>query len=181
MISTGKAWTDADLAAVREHYPLGGSQAVLKHVSGRSIRAIQNQASLLRLVAPDKDLWTPAQDAVLREHYARSGARAVAAMIGRTVQGVRRRATVLKVSGSNRRPRPEQRKEKAPKPNPIRALRKPAAKPTRGMVGEPIITSATRVTICPHGEDTRFLPDGPVPRVVDSAECRGWVRDRWAA
>jgi len=55
-------------------------------------------------------------------------------------------------------------------------------KPLRSaeFIGEPIITSKTRVTIAPAFV-ARFAQVGPVPRVVDSAECRGWVRDRWAA
>lgn len=79
-------------------------------------------------------------------------------------------------------PPPRQKGAKAPARHPkklaLTVMRKSAKKPaqTPQLVGEPIITSATIVTIAAPFVDRRFAPDGPVSRVVDSADCREWVR-----
>lgn len=47
-------WSAADMAAVREHYPTGGKQAVLKHLeTPRSPEGIRRCAQRLGLKAPD--------------------------------------------------------------------------------------------------------------------------------
>ena len=97
-----RAWTDADLAALREHYPIGGSPAVKLHVAGRSTRAIQNQAHLMGLTTQCL-WWDEAGDALVREHYTDKGAAAVSEMTGRTVLAVRRRAQVLGIKADKAR------------------------------------------------------------------------------
>lgn len=42
-------------------------------------------------------------------------------------------------------------------------------------IGEPIITSETRVTVAPPFVDRRWTVDN-VPRVVDSEQCSDWAR-----
>jgi hypothetical protein len=182
-MSKGRIWTEADLDVVREHYPVGGSHAVIRLLKDTTVRSIQNQAHLLGLKAPPpKPFWTEEEDTTLRTYYAAKGSTVVGKMIGRTAGAVRRRAIVLNVVGTNKRPRLDLRMPPKPKPNPIKALRKNDRKPaTRGFVGEAVITSETRVTICPAFVDTRFKPGGPVCSVVDSDECRPWARYAKAA
>lgn len=171
------AWSDAEMAAVREHYSAGGSKAVLPFVPGRSIRAIQNQAHLMKLSAPQETWWSAQEDALLREHYATKGGAAVGQMIGRTEMAVRRRAQTLKVRGSKfhmRKP-PKEPKKRAPAPTVLRKAAK-VKQETPRLSGEAIITSTTRVTIAPAFVDRRFAPSGPPPRVVDSDACRDWAK-----
>lgn len=171
------AWSEAEMAAIREHYNAGGSKAVLPFVPGRSIRAIQNQAHLMKLSAPKEMWWSAQEDALLREHYATKGGAAVGQMIGRTEMAVRHRAQVLKVRGSKahmRKP-PEEPKKRAPAPTVLRKTEKAKQEAPR-LSGEPIITSATRVTIAPAFVDRRFAPSGPLPSVVDPEDCRDWAR-----
>jgi hypothetical protein len=40
----------------------------------------------------------------------------------------------------------------------------------------PVDASRARYTLCPSGTDYRFTVHGPVPRVVDSAQCSPWAR-----
>ena len=171
------AWSEAEMAAVREHYSAGGSKAVLPFVPGRSIRAIQNQAHLMKLFAPQETWWSAQEDALLREHYATKGSAAVGQMIGRTEMAVRHRAQTLKVRGSKfhmRKP-PKEPKKRAPASTVLRKSAK-QPEPAPRLSGDPIITSATRVTIAPAFVDRRFVPTGPLPRVVDSQACRDWAK-----
>jgi hypothetical protein len=170
-------WTGAENALMLEHYQSGGVAQMRQMLLTRTPQAIHAQAAKLGLSIL-AEFWSAEQDEAVRRHLPSLGPVAVGAMVGRTPGAVRARASRLGVRAEKR---PREPKPKPPPP--IRAMRKSAAKPVpvRGPVGDPIITAETRVTIAPTFVDRRFLPDGPVPRVVDSAECRGWVRDRWAA
>lgn len=173
-------WTEAEDALMREHYRSCSTAMMREMLPARSRKGINLRACVLGLTDTLRD-WTPEQDAVLREHYRALGAAAVGQMIGRSVLAVRGRASVLGVKADKHRPMPQRAKktrlEKATKVV-IRA-RKPrpavAIKPAAPMVGEPIITSDTRVTLCPHGRDMRYAVDS-APRAIDSRECREWAK-----
>jgi hypothetical protein len=182
------AWSQSDLAAVREHYPRGGSPEVLKHLpTPRTIRAIQEQAALMDLSAPGR--WTRELDAIVLEHYTAKGADEVAILTGRTVFAVRRRAAALGIRADRSRAGVIRWAKQERKPNPAKAApkrqkinnpaltvmkprdRKPKPAPWHGEVD----MSRAKVTIAPPFVDRRFVPDGPVRSVVDSAQCRAWA------
>jgi hypothetical protein len=178
-------WSDADRAIVRTHYPLGGSIEVQQHLSmPRSIHSIQDQAQQMDLSAPER--WTPALDAILVECYTSEGAKSVAEKTGRSVSSVCRRAAKLKVPADRSRAAAVRWAKQERKPNPPKArkvnapmtvvrARDKRPKPVQ-LQGEARITSETRVTIAPPFVDRRFMPTGPVPRVVDAAKCRTWAQ-----
>ena len=165
-------WTDAEDALMRQHYRERGAVFLAALLPGRTMNAIHQHASAMGLSA--RSDWTAEQDEMIRQHLPSAGAAAVAAMVGRTPGAVRARASRLKVRAA----RPVQRKERSPRVPAPTVLRKAAKqKPEpQTLQGEARITSATRVTIAPAFIDTRFVPTGPVPRVVDSADCREWAR-----
>ena len=184
------AWTAEEIAVLREHYPTGGSEAVAKLLPNRSRKAIKMHALVIGVGAKKAGPWTAEHDEVIRQHYAARGSAFVAEMVGRTVLAVRYRARQLGVKGDLTRAgrervakvkamRPPQIKVATPKPRKQTALRVVAEPGTRikaaPMQGAPIITSETRVTICPAGEDKRFRAES-APRVIDSADCREWAR-----
>lgn len=162
-------WTDAENALMREHYRSGGT-AQLRPLLNRTPQSINSQAAKLGL-SVKAEVWSAEQDEAIRLHLPSKGAAAVSEMVGRTPGAVRARASRLNVRAEKRRREPKPQR----KPNPILALRKPKPAAPRGMVGEPIITSKTRVTIAPAFVE-RFAQVGPVPRVVDSADCREWAK-----
>lgn len=172
-------WTEAEDALMREHYRSCSTARMREMLPARSRKAINLRACTLGLTQPDD--WTQEQDAAVREHYTAMGAAAVGQMIGRSVLAVRSRAVKLGVKADKHRPMPQRAKKTRPEKATkvvIRA-RKPwpgvAIKPAAPMRGEPIITSETRVTLCPHGRDRRYTAEH-APRVVDSADCRDWAR-----
>ena len=186
MSKTPQPWSESDRTAVRTYYPLGGSLEVQRHLSvPRSIGSIQDQARLMGLSAPER-YWTPAQDAIIIAHYTADGAEVVAEKTGRSVYSVRRRASLLKVPADRKRAgvirwAKQERKPNPPKPRkvpkPLWVMRERDKRPkVVQLQGEARITSETRVTIAPPFVDRRFTPEGPVRRVVDSAQCRAWVR-----
>ena len=164
------AWTPEHDAIMRERYAHEGGQA-LTTVLGRTRRAIQCHADKLGLKFIST--WTPEHDAVLREHYLSGGSARVAELLGRTANSVQCRAAKIGVKGdplrsvksiTQRKRSTEWRQAKAAKWQP----------PQPKAHVEPIITSDTKVTLCPHGVDMRYRVTS-APRVIDSAECRPWA------
>ena len=123
--------------------------------------------------------WTPEEDEILRQHLPRIGSAGVAAMlVNRKPGGVRARASRLEVRSHRKETKPKSGKpDNFGRCNAVK-LRKSAkkAKPGPGLSGDAVITSETRVTICPPFVDRRFEHHGKLPRVVDSAECRDWAK-----
>lgn len=165
-------WTDAEDALMRQHYRERGAVFLVTLLPGRTMNAIHQHASAMGLSS--RSDWTPEQDELIRQHLPSAGAAAVSAMVGRTPGAVRARASRLKV----RAERPIQRKERSPRVPAPTVLRKAVKQKAehQPLQGEARITSATRVTIAPPFVDCRFVPTGPVQRVVDSAGCRDWAR-----
>jgi hypothetical protein len=132
--------------------------------------------------------YTAADDAYLAANYAKHGAQAVADALGRTKMGVMRRACVLRISADPHRKNPNKgpRKPRLQGYKPSQEIKIKGKGPAMTVmgtkiraaqfVGEPKITAETRVTIARPFVDTRFVPVGPVPRVVDPAQCRGWAK-----
>jgi hypothetical protein len=168
------AWSDAEKALMTQHYIARGAVFLAAQLPGRTLIAIHQQAKVMGLKT-QSECWTAEQDELIRQHLPSAGAVAVSAMVGRTPGAVRARASRLKV----RAERPIRRKERSPRvpaPTVLRKAAKQKAEP-QPLQGEARITSATRVTIAPAFVDRRFVPTGPVPRVVDSAQCRDWARE----
>lgn len=166
-------WTEAELDTLRRVYPTGGIQAALRELN-RPRKSIFNKVSELKL--PNLERWTPEQDDILREHYDELGAAAVGKMLGRSTRAIRQRAMKIGVradlSAACKRRKPSSRAQvlaTAP------AFAVPRFKPAP-LQGEPRITSKTKVTIAPPFVDRRFVPTGPIPRVVDSSSCREWAK-----
>jgi hypothetical protein len=177
------AWTEADDALLRELYPLHGPGAA-PHFPGRTRKALCERAGRLKLRVSTN--WTPEQDAIIREHYVERGGAYVAALLGKVERAVWSHARLLGLQANRKRPlkvmEPKPPKPpKAPKvakpaaPAPTLVKRREKARPAP-LAGEPIITSETRVTICPPFVDRRWTA-GPVPRVVAADECRDWARE----
>lgn len=61
----GPFWTTKELAALREHYPKGGSKAVAERIN-RSVDAIRQAARKYGLTA-DKDLYKPPPNRYMRK------------------------------------------------------------------------------------------------------------------
>ena len=116
--------------------------------------------------------WTPEHDAVLREHYLSGGSARVAELLGRTANSVQCRAAKIGVKGDPLRSVKiiTQRKRSTEWREKQSGWKPPQDKP----YVEPIITSETKVTLCPHGVDMRYRVTS-APRVVDSRECRPWA------
>jgi hypothetical protein len=178
------AWTAAEDAVMHQHYPVGGWAAVEPLLPGRSRKGVYLRAATLNLHSHlGRGKWTPAEDAVLVAHYTDKGAAHIAEQIGRTVLSVRYRASFLGIQADRARAGRARvaavKREKVIKGAknltyfPPKAKRKPTA---IALQGEARITSATKITIAPPFVDRRFLPDGPVPSVVDSGQCRDWAR-----
>lgn len=163
------SWTDAENDLMRLHYTTRGATGLLLMVK-RTRKAINLQAAKLGLQF--NPLWTEEHVAILREHYTSKGSAYVAKLVGRSHTAVRAKAIELGVRGNRRRPKPRNSK-----PAQIVVLRKsePKPKPKAGLIGEPIINDATRITIAPPFVDRRWLADVVVP-VVDSSQCRLWAR-----
>ena len=122
--------------------------------------------------------WTEERTAILRERYAELGAPALAKLLGSTPRAVQSKCSELGIKGDRKASQARRRKQQPVERHPAKQnvsglMRKP--KPAPGLVGEARITSATKVTICPSGADTRYRVES-APRVVDSAECRDWAR-----
>lgn len=181
MMKTNKrkdGWTEAEDALMREHYRAVATARMREMLPARSRKAINLRACTLGLTQPDD--WTQEQDAAVREHYTAMGAAAVGQMIGRSVLAVRSRAVKLGVKADKHRPMPQRAKKTRPEKATKVVIR--ARKPWPGvaikaapMRGEPIITSDTRVTLCPHGRDMRYVVES-APRAIDSRECREWAK-----
>lgn len=171
-------WTEAEESILREHYESGGTLAVQALLPHRSRKGILLHAFKLGLVSRKAFVWHDANVAILREHYPRRGAAYVAELTGATLAGVKHKASKLGVAHNRRQPvAPGRRKpeRKADRYQVVPDGSQPGMRiAPRPFVGEPIITSATKVTICPSGQDMRFRVTS-APRVVDSAECRDWV------
>jgi hypothetical protein len=186
-------WTEAEDALMREHYPAGmlAAQAVLPHRSRSGIhcradklgvsvdleRALGRRSRDSRLQQLAEQLRTVPSGATSAEcaealgltHSRTTDLCTLARKVGLIAshpdpQGVRDRT--LRHYAAEHAP-----KEPPQKPLPRAKERTAAPK----LQGEARITSATRVTICPHGEDTRYRVTS-APRVVDSSECREWCR-----
>jgi hypothetical protein len=135
--------------------------------------------------------WTKEQDKIILTHYRQKGAPLVAELTGRSIGGVRQRASRLGVEYNKKQPDPRKRRklnrlEGYTKASEIKIKGKGPAMTVMGtkiraaqFVGEPKITAETRVTIARPFVDTRFVPVGPVPRVVDPAQCRAWAGEVW--
>ena len=163
------AWTPEHDAIMRERYAHEGGQA-LTTVLGRTRRAIQCHADKLGLKF--LSTWTPEHDAVLREHYLSGGSARVAELLGRTANSVQCRAAKIGVKGDTLRSVKiiTQRKRSTEWREKQSGWKPPQDKP----YVDPVITSETKVTLCPHGVDMRYLVTS-APRVVDSRECRPWA------
>jgi hypothetical protein len=176
-------WSETDRAIVRTHYPLGGSFAVQRHLSvPRSIGSIHYQAQQMHLCAPER--WTPEQDAVIVRFYTSQGGKFVAEQTGRSVLAVARRAAKLKIPADRSRAaavrwEKQDRKPNPPKPRkvnkPLTVMRERDKQTKAVMLRGEADMSRAKVTIAPPFVDRRFVPDGPVRRVVDSSQCRAWA------
>lgn len=131
--------------------------------------------------------WTPEEHAYLAAHYAEDGAAAVAAALGRTVMGVMRYASTKKIRTNVNRPNPKKgpRKPKLQGYKPESEIRIKGKGPAMSVMpvkiagakweGPAIVPKHVKVQRAPPFVDTRFVPVGPVPRVVDPAQCRAWA------
>ena len=176
-------WTDAEDAVMHSRYPELGPTRIGPLLPGRTLKAIKLRAGQLNVRCKRYREWSPESDEAIRARYPTEGGNALAAEHGVEPITIRKRAVQLGVKVIVKPlPPPRQKGAKAPARHPkklaLTVMRKSATKPaqTPRLVGEPIITSKTIVTIAAPFVDRRFVPDGPVSRVVDSAECREWVR-----
>lgn len=105
-MSRAKPWTTVELAAVRQHYPAGGIEAVEPHLPGRTRSAIYQQARLLKLRSPKwskpvRESWPKddrIDDEIRRLHTIppkRGEIEALATKLGRPTWWVSRRAREL--------------------------------------------------------------------------------------
>ena len=181
-----KSWTDAENALMHSRYPELGPTGMVALLPGRTLKGIKLRAWTLQVKFKLYREWPAELDEAIRARYPAEGGNLLAAEQGVEPTIIRKRAKRLGVKVLRKPlppPRPKGTKApRHPKQTALNVMRKSAKKPkpAPGPTGEPIITSKTRVTIAPAFV-ARFAQVGPVPRVVDSAECRGWVRDRWAA
>jgi hypothetical protein len=164
-------WTPKEITALREAYTAGGIEAARQALPGRTAKAIHNKASEHGMQVLRR--WTEEQDQAIRTYYDSLGAAAVGKMIGRSVQGVRVRASKLGIVANLSKVARRRMGGKGLSESSYKAPRRPAHAP---MAGEARITSETRVTIAPPFVDKRFTPTGPVRRVVDSSQCRAWAQ-----
>lgn len=176
-------WTDAEDAVMHSRYPELGPTRIGPLLPGRTLKAIKLRAGQLNVRCRRYREWSPESDDAIRARYPTEGGNALAAEHGVEPITIRKRAERLGVKVlSKPLPPPRQKGAKVlarhPKILALTVMRKSATKPaqTPRFVGEPIITSATIVTIAAPFVDRRFVPDGPVSRVVDSAECRPWAK-----
>ena len=118
--------------------------------------------------------WTPEEDEILRQHLPRVGSAGVAAMlVGRNPGGVRARASRLEVRSHRKVTKPKSGKpDNFGRCNAVK-LRK---KPGKALQADATNPNNVKPQICPSGTDRRFTPTGPVPRVIDSAQCRDWAK-----
>ena len=175
-------WTDAEDAVMHSRYPELGPTRIGPLLPGRTLKAIKLRAWTLRVKFKRYREWSPELDESIRLRYPTEGGNALAAEHGVEPITIRKRAVQLGVKVLSKPLPPREKGAKAPARHPkilaLTVMRKSAKNPaqTPQLVGEPIITSATIVTIAAPFVDRRFVPDGPVSRVVDSADCREWVR-----
>lgn len=179
------AWSPDEDELMRRHYIANGAVGMVPMLPGRTRKAVSQRALKLGLSVPQD--WTAEQDAILVAHYRSDGAAYVGERVGKSVFGVRHRAAVLGIKGDigrHLRGRPVEhlmRRKRTPRQE--KAAEKPVWRDTPQRVKtfapkpvyEPIITSETRITQCPHGVDKRYTAEH-APRVVDSAECRSWAK-----
>ena len=177
------SWTEAEDAVMHSRYPELGPTRIGPLLPGRTLKAIKLRAGQLNVRCKRYREWSPESDEAIRARYPSEGGNTLAAEQGVDPNIIRKRAERLGVKVLNKPlPPPREKGAKAPARHPkilaLTVMRKSAKKPaqTPQLVGEPIITSATIVTIAAPFVDRRFVPDGPVSRVVDSADCREWVR-----
>jgi len=173
-----KKWTAAEDAIVREHYETAGGPAALQamHAAGfeRTIKSVNQRAAVLKLqgLKPQVKFWTPERLDVIRQRYAAEGSVRLAAELGTTPKAVQSIAFVQGIAGcrkaaaASRRSSPVEKRKPARRPSaelrPTRMRHMPGRKLSHPkMAGEPIITSETKVTICPHGVDRRFTFEPP--------------------
>ena len=176
-------WTDAEDAVMHSRYPELGPTRIGPLLPGRTLKAIKLRAGQLNVRCKRYREWSPESDEAIRARYPTEGGNALAAEHGVEPITIRKRAVQLGVKVIVKPlPPPRQKGAKAPARHPkklaLTVMRKSAKKPaqTPRLAGEPIITSATIVTIAAPFVDRRFVPDGPVSRVVDSAQCREWAK-----
>ena len=177
------SWTEAEDAVMHSRYPELGPTRIGPLLPGRTLKAIKLRAGQLNVRCKRYREWSPESDEAIRARYPSEGGNALAAEHGVEPITIRKRAVQLGVKVIVKPlPPPRQKGAKAPARHPkklaLTVMRKSAKKPaqTPQLVGEPIITSATIVTIAAPFVDSRFAPDGPVSRVVDSAQCRPWAK-----
>lgn len=93
-------WTVAELAIIQAHYAAMPRPQLLELLPGRTWRAVQLQASKLRI---DRNgTWQPAEDAVLRAHYATASREDLLAQLpGRTWGALCERGASLGISRMN--------------------------------------------------------------------------------
>ena len=176
-------WTDAEDAVMHSRYPELGPTRIGPLLPGRTLKAIKLRAGQLNVRCKRYREWSPESDEAIRARYPTEGGNALAAEHGVEPITIRKRAVQLGVKVIVKPlPPPRQKGAKSPARHPkklaLTVMRKSAKKPaqTPRLAGEPIITSATIVTIAAPFVDRRFVPDGPVSRVVDSAQCREWAK-----
>lgn len=177
------AWRPEEDALMHMHFREIGARG-LESLLKRNRNAIGQRAAKLGLTQPRDDLWSDEEIAVLTANYATKGGAWVAEKIGRPVSAVTGKARRLKVRGDRQRPNPKKgqwKKEALKKPSNFGrcdAVNPPKAKKLKHapvLAGEADYSRAKRTT-APVFVDTRFVPTGPVPRVVNSAECRDWAK-----
>jgi len=163
-------WTPDRLAVLREHYPAKGAVWVADQL-GCGPKTVEDKCSRLK-VRRVRNAHAIERDEAIRKHYADLGTEAIAQMFGIPASSVRRRAAQLKVKADRSRPKPRRANQT---PTTV-VLRKSAKKPAALTKQEVDRTPAKSTGKCKPFVDRRWLPDGPVPRVVDSAECRPWAK-----
>ena len=132
------------------------------------------------MTVPHK-FWTQEKNELLEQHYFARGGEWIAEQLGCSVVSVRSQARRLGVKADPHRKNPRKATKRARELRAIRAVtgrKSPYAPsvviPTKGFVGEPIITEKTRVTVAPPFVDRRWVVE-KAERVVDSGECREWA------
>jgi hypothetical protein len=179
------AWTEAENAVMLKFYVTGGASAVMKLVQ-RSRKAINCQAGKLGIKTTPRMAeweWSKDQDRAIIHHYQAKGGAYVVELTGRSIFAVRRRAAYLGIRADKSLAAKVRYAKQKQKPNPPKLIAPKAGKkftvmPPKArfspLVGEPRITSQTKITIAPPFVDKRWIPDH-VPSVVDSSKCRSWA------
>jgi hypothetical protein len=87
------AWTEAELAIVREFYPILPPSEVAAKLPGRSRGAVYGMAKKLKIHAPRR--WSPADDELLRASWGKLSSRELARTLERSPSAIKQHAIRL--------------------------------------------------------------------------------------